>query len=351
MDPANPMNSVPNPQRFVHRSVAAVIVCAALGCGTAETTQVVNIYSTRHYGAMEPMYAAFTAETGIQVRISPGDLNALLERLKAEGDQTVADAFFAVDAGGLWRAAEEGLLQSVTSPAIEQNIPADLRDPQNRFFALSQRVRSMAYVPGRVDPADISTYESLADSKWRGRLCLRPATNVYTQSLIASLIVAHGEARTEEIVRGWVANDPQYIDSDTRILQTVAAGGCDVAITNHYYLGRLLRDDPDFPVRMLWANQDGRGVHRNVSGIGVTAAAAHPGNAVKLIEWLSGHAGQAADDNGLPGSNLEYPVNPEVSPHSIIRDFGEWKADPMPLGEFGKYQADAVKLLERAGHR
>lgn len=345
------MTNLPKPQIFMRRSVAALTVCAALGCTRADSTQVVNIYSARHYGAMEPMYAGFTAETGIQVRVSHGDLHSLLERLKAEGEQTVADAFFAVDAGGLWLAAEEGLLQSVTSPVIEQNVPEGLRDPQNRFFALSQRVRSIAYVPGRVDPAEISTYESLADSKWRGRLCLRPATNVYTQSLIASLIVAHGEARTEEIVRGWVANDPEYIDSDTRILQTVAAGGCDVGITNHYYLARLLRTDPDFPVRMLWANQDGRGVHSNVSGIGVTAAAANPGNAIKLIEWLSGHAGQAADDSGLPGSNLEFPVNPEVAPHSILSDFGEWKADPMPLGAFGKYQADAVRLLQRAGHR
>ena len=345
------MTNLPKPQIFMRRSVAALTVCAALGCARADSTQVVNIYSARHYGAMEPMYAGFTAETGIQVRVSHGDLHSLLERLKAEGEQTVADAFFAVDAGGLWLAAEEGLLQSVTSPVIEQNVPEGLRDPQNRFFALSQRVRSIAYVPGRVDPAEISTYESLADSKWRGRLCLRPATNVYTQSLIASLIVAHGEARTEEIVRGWVANDPEYIDSDTRILQTVAAGGCDVGITNHYYLARLLRTDPDFPVRMLWANQDGRGVHSNGSGIGVTAAAANPGNAIKLIEWLSGHAGQAADDSGLPGSNLEFPVNPEVAPHSILSDFGEWKADPMPLGEFGKYQADAVGLLQRAGHR
>lgn len=345
------MKNIPNPLKLVRSSVAALSVCTALGCARADSTQTVNVYSTRHYGAMETMYAGFTAETGIQVRISQGDLHSLLERLKAEGEQTVADAFFAVDAGGLWLAAEEGLLQSLTSPVIEQNIPEDLRDPHNRFFALSQRVRSIAYVPGRVDPAEISTYESLADSKWQGRLCLRPATNVYTQSLIASLIVAHGEARTEEIVRGWVANDPEYIDSDTRILQTVAAGGCDVGITNHYYLARLLRDDSDFPVRMLWANQDGRGVHRNVSGIGVTAAAANPGNAIKLIEWLSGHSGQAADDNGLPGSNLEFPVNPEVAPHSIINDFGEWKADPMPLGEFGKYQADAVRLLQRAGHR
>ena len=330
---------------------APLAVFLAVACGGAANSPVVNIYSTRHYGAMEPMYAGFTAETGIEVRVSHGDMHALLERLRAEGEQTVADAFFAVDAGGLWLAANDGLLQSVESAVLEQNIPENLRDPENRFFALSQRVRSIAYMPGRVDPSEISTYEALTDGKWRGRLCLRPSTNVYTQSLVASLIAAHGEARAEEIVRGWVANEPEYIDSDTRILETIAAGGCDAGITNHYYLGRLLKANPDFPVKMLWANQDGRGVHRNVSGIGVTAAAAHRENAIKLIEWLSGPAGQAGDDSGLPGSNLEFPVNPDVDPHPIIGGFGPWKADPMPLGEYGRYQADAVKLMERAGYR
>ena len=339
-------------RRFPYRRHAAPLVALlAAACGGAADTPVVNVYSTRHYGAMEPMYAGFTEETGIQVRVSQGGMHALIERLKAEGERTVADAFFAVDAGGLWLAASEELLQPVGSAIIDANIPEDLRDPAGRFFALSQRVRSIAYVPGRVDPGTIATYEALADGTWRGRLCLRPSTNVYTQSLVASLVAAHGELRAEEIVRRWVANDPEYIDSDTRILETIAAGGCDVGITNHYYLGRLLKTKPDFPVRMVWANQEGRGVHRNISGMGVTAAAANRDNAVRLIEWLSGHAGQAGDDSGLPGSNLEFPVNPAVQPHPIVAGFGPWRADAMPLGEYGRYQADAVRLMQRAGYR
>ena len=342
-----------------HLRVGTQLGCAAAlatillaGCDpSAADSNFVNVYSTRHYAAMEPMYAAFTEETGIRVRVSHGDMHALLERMKAEGDRTVADAFFAVDAGGLWLAANEGLLQPVSSEKIQHNVPAELRDPENRFFALSQRVRSIAYMPGRVDPAELSTYEALSDRKWKGRMCLRPAINVYTQSLVASLIAAHGEKRAAEVVKGWVANEPQYIDSDTRILQTIAAGGCDVGITNHYYLGRLIDQDPKFPVKMFWANQDGRGVHRNVSGLGVTAAAANRENAIRLIEWLSDRAGQAADQSGLPGSNFEFPVNPAVDPHPIIKDFGSWRADPMPLAEYGRYQADAVRLMQRAGYR
>lgn len=333
-------------------AATALVVILTAACGRSEArSNIVNVYSTRHYGAMEPMYAAFTEETGIRVRVSHGGMHALLERLKAEGERTVADAFFAVDAGGLWLAANEGLLQRVESETINANIPAELRDPEGRFFALSQRIRSIAYMPGRVDPSELSSYEALADRKWSGRLCMRPSTNVYTQSLVASLIAAHGEEKAEQIVRGWVANQPEYIDSDTRILQTIAAGGCDVGVTNHYYLGRLIDQDPDFPVKMFWANQDGRGVHRNVSGIGVTAAAANRQNAIRLIEWLSDRAGQAPDATGLPGSNFEFPVNSTVDAHPIIAGFGAWRADPMPLGEYGRHQADAIQLMERAGYR
>ena len=327
-------------------------VVAIAGCtGTSARSNLVNIYSTRHYGAMEPMYAAFTEETGIEVRVSHGEMHALLERLKAEGERTVADAFFAVDAGGLWLAASQELLQPIESEVIRTNIPEELRDPENRFFALTQRVRSIAYMPSRVDPSELSTYEALADAKWRGRLCMRPATNVYTQSLVASIIAAHGEEQAEQIISGWAANNPEYIDSDTRILQTIAAGGCDVGITNHYYLARLVDQDADFPVKMFWANQDGRGVHRNVSGLGVTAAAANRDNAIRLIEWLSDRLGQAPDAVGLPGSNFEFPVNTTVDAHPIIAGFGSWRPDLLPLGEFGRYQADAIQLMERAGYR
>ncbi len=316
-------------------------------------TPVVNVYSARHYGAMEAVFARFTEETGIVVRLSQGSVQSLLERLRAEGAQTPADVFFSIDAGGLDLAAEEGLLQPIESEVLTTNIPEDLRDPENRWFALSQRFRTIMYNPATVQPEELSTYEQLADPMWKGRLCLRPATHIYTISLVASLIAADGEAKAEAVVAGWVANEPQFIDSDTRILETIQAGGCDVGITNQYYLGRKLSEDPAFPVSLFWANQgeDGRGVHRNISGMGVTAAALNKDNAIALIEWLSqADKGQLADVDGIPGGNFEYPVNAEAPVNEIIAAFGEFTIDPLPLSEYGDLQEQAIALLERTGY-
>jgi iron(III) transport system substrate-binding protein len=309
---------------------------------------VVNVYSSRHYG-VEPVFEEFTRETGIQVRFTTGPDAALRTRIKAEGRHTPADVFLAVDAGNLWLAAEEGLLQPVESAILTQNIPAHLRDPGNRWFGLTKRVRTIMYHPDRVSPAELSTYEDLAHPRWKGRLVLRPATHSYTQSLVASLIAAHGEGRAEEIVRGWVANEPQLIDSDTRILETLAAGGGDVALTNHYYLGRLLEANPAFPVKVFWANQRPaeQGAHVNISGAGITTHAPNVANALRFLEWLSSPRGQEL----FSKTNHEYPANPDAPVHPIIAGFGEFRADNLPIGEFGRLQADAIKLLDRAGYR
>lgn len=312
--------------------------------------QVVNVYSARHYGAMEGVLQRFTQETGIDVRISQGSVQTLLQRLEAEGQQTPADVFMSIDAGGLVVAANKGLLQSVESEVLLRNIPENLRDPQNRWFGLSQRVRTIMYNPAKVAPDELSTYAALADPKWKGRLCLRPATHIYTIALVASMIANLGEAQAEEIVKGWVANEPEYIDSDTRILETIEAGGCDVALTNHYYLGRKLSENPGFGVALFWANQDEQGAHRNISGMGVTAAARNKENAIKLIEWLSDQ-GQAADNTGLPGGNFEFPANPAAPVNEILQGFGEFKIDPLALTAYGEFQEAAVKLLERAGYK
>lgn len=318
-------------------------------------SQVVNVYSARHYGAMEATFAAFTAETGIQVRLSQGSVQSLLERLRAEGANTPADVFFSIDAGGLDLAAEEGLLQSIESDVLTAAIPEAMRDSENRWFGLSQRFRTIMYNPATVDPSELSTYEQLADPMWAGRLCLRPATHIYTISLVASLIAELGVDEAEAVVAGWVANEPQYIDSDTRILETVAAGGCDVALTNHYYLGRLLTENPDFGVALFWANQgEGeRGVFRNISGAGVTTAAVNTDNAVALIEWLA-TTGQPAGDVSLPAGNYEYPaafpVDETVTLSPVLETFGSFTIDPLPLTEYGDNQPAALELLERVGY-
>lgn len=309
---------------------------------------VVNVYSSRHYG-VEGVFETFTRETGVRVRFTSGADAALRERIRAEGRHTPADMLITVDAGNLVLAHTQGLLQPVASEALNRNIPVHLRDPANHWFGLTQRVRTILFHPARVPVAELSTFEALADPRWRGRLVMRPATHSYTQSLVSSMIAAHGEARAEQVVRGWVANNPQLIDSDTRILEVIAAGGGDVAITNHYYLGRLLQANPAFPVRLMWANQAGgeRGVHVNISGAGITTHAQNRDHALRLLEWLSAPRGQEL----FAGSNHEYPANPAAPAHPIIAGFGSFRGDRLDLRELGRLQADAMRLLDRAGYR
>jgi iron(III) transport system substrate-binding protein len=308
---------------------------------------IVYVYSARHYGQMETAFAEFTKETGIEVRFTFGSDAELRERLKAEGRFTPADVLFTVDAANLWLAAQEGILRPINSDVLESNIPDYLQDPSNQWYALSLRIRTIAYHPDRVNPAEISTYESLADPKWAGRICWRPSTKSYTQSLVSSLIVHHGYDKAKEIVSGWAKNSKEYIDSDTKILEAIAAGGCDVGVVNHYYLARLLDKDANFPVKLLWANQDDRGVHVNASGAGVTTYARHPENAIRLLEWLSTERGQRL----FADSNFEYPANPAVTPHELIKSWGEFKRDTVQISEIGSLQADAVKLMNEAGYQ
>lgn len=327
----------------------AAFALVAAGCGgeggqAASARGVVNVYTGRHYG-IEPVFDAFTEATGIEVRFTTGGDPELRERLKAEGANTPADVLMTADAGNLYLAARDGLLAQVTSEVLEAAIPENLRDPEGRWFALSRRVRTIQYSTERVDPSELATYEGLADPRWHGRLCLRPATHPYTQSLVASLIAEHGEEQTERIVAGWLANDPTFIDSDEEILKTIAAGGCDVTIANSYYLARLTDADPDFPVALVWANQDDRGAHVNISGAGVTAHAPNPESALRLLEWLATEGQRAFAD-----ANFEYPANPEVAPHPLIATWGPFEADPIWVGEYGRLQPQAVLLLDRVGY-
>lgn len=315
----------------------------------AQEGGVVNIYSARHYGAIEEPFTRFTEETGIEVRLSQGSVQSLMERLRAEGAQTPADVVLFIDAGGLTVMADEGLLQPISSTVLAEAIPDLLKDPDGHFYGVSQRVRTIMYNPEFVSPDELSTYAALADPMWEDRLCMRPATHIYTIALVASMIANLGEAETEEIVSGWVANNPTYINSDTRQLQTVAAGGCDVAVANHYYLGRLKAEDPDFPVEVFWANQEEQGTHRNITGLGVTANARNYDNAVTLIEWFATE-GQSPDSSGLPGSNYEYPANPEAEVNEVIAEFGEFTIDPIDIREYGYNQEAAIQLLERTGY-
>jgi iron(III) transport system substrate-binding protein len=329
--------------------LCAAAILAAAGCESApeEKEEKVTVYSSRsHYGA-ESVFTAFTEKTGIKVEFFDGNNNEVLERLKAEGERTNADLLLTVDAGNLWNAARQGLLRPVESAVLTANVPAHLRDPGNQWFAIAMRARTIMYNPARVNLSELSTYEGLGDPKWKGRLCLRTSTAVYNQSLLASLIAIHGEEATERIVRGWIANEPIYINGDTQILEAIAAGRCDVGITNHYYLGRLLAKDSTVSVAPFWADQRGAGVHVNVSGGGVTRHARNPEGALKLLEYLSTPEAQSL----LAASSFEFPANPAVQPHPILASFGGFKPQSVGVAAAGEYQAAAVRLADRAGYR
>lgn len=304
------------------------------------------IYSARHYG-QEAAFDAFTRKTGIPLRVLNGSAGELFERLKAEGERSPADVLLTVDAGNLWNAARAGLLSRVDSPTLEANIPAHLRDREGRWFGLTVRARTIAYNVNKVKPSELSTYEALGDPRWKGRLCLRPSSYIYTQSLLATMIKRHGEARVEEIVRGWVANQPVLINSDTKILEAIAAGQCDVGITNHYYLARLLAKDPKFPVALFWANQQTTGTHVNISGAGVTAHAPRRAEAVKFLEFLSSPETQQL----FADVSFEYPANPQAAVNPIVARWGKFKQDDLNVAAAGELQAAAVRLADRVGYK
>jgi iron(III) transport system substrate-binding protein len=312
---------------------------------SAQAPEVV-IYSARHYG-QEAAFDAFTKKTGIAVKIQAGQTGEIFERLKAEAERTPADVLITVDAGNLWNAARAGLLSKVDSPELLANVPAHLRDPEQRWFGLTVRARTIMYNTKKVKPEELSTYEALADPKWKGRLCLRSSTHIYNQSLLATMIKRHGEAKAESIVKGWVANNPTLIQGDTKVLEAVAAGQCDVALTNTYYLGRILAKDATFPVAAFWANQQTTGTHVNISGAGVTTHAKNRAEAIKLIEFLTSPEAQQM----FADANFEYPANPQAGVNPLIAKWGKFKQDDTNIAAAGEFQAAAVKLADRAGYK
>jgi iron(III) transport system substrate-binding protein len=307
----------------------------------------VVVYSARIESLIKPMFDAFTEKTGIQVKYFTAGEKELFERLQSEGANTPADVFMTVDVGNLWMAENAGLLQGIKSDVIDKNIPSHLRAKDNEWVGLSVRARPIMYSTERVKPSELSTYEALGDPKWNGKLCFRTSKKVYTQSLVAAMIKTLGEERTEGIVRAWMANQPRIFESDSKLLEAIAAGQCDVGITNTYYLAQLVAKDGKFPVAVFWPNQGDRGVHINISGAGVTKHAKHRDNAIKLIEFLSSTEAQ----NLIADANYEYPANPMVKASTIIVAWGDFKADTVDVAAAGELQVAAVKLMDRVGYK
>lgn len=323
-------------------TLAAVGGCSALG---AQDDQVVRVYSGRHYG-VESAFDRFGKDTGIKVQYLFGGDAELRERLKTEGKDTPADVYLTVDVANLALAAKSDLLQPLDSPVLEKTIPAPLQDPENRWYSLALRVRTIVYNPDKVKPSELSTYSALGDPKWRGRLCLRNSTATYTQSLIASLIAHEGYDAAKKTVQGWVDNRPTFINSDPEIVRTVAAGGCDVAIVNHYYFVQELAKKPDLSAKLFWADQGGRGAHVNVSGAGVTKHADDPDLARRFIEWLATDGQQV-----FISTSNEFPANPETQPADAVKALGPYEGDEIEAAKVGELNADATRLMDEVGYK
>lgn len=322
---------------------------------TPETTrpaaeEKVVVYSARAEHLIKPLFDAYSEKTGVRIEYTTDKAGSLLARLRSEGASTPADLLLTVDVGNLHHAEKQGVLQPIQSETLNANVPAHLRDPQNQWFGLTQRARTIVYASDRVEPAELSSYAALADVQWLDRLCLRTSKKVYNQSLVASFIAHYGEEQTAGILRGWVENlAVAPFANDTAAMEAVKAGQCDVTIVNTYYYGALEADGKAGSLKIFWPNQaEGEsGVHMNISGGGVTRHSQRPQQAIALLEWLSSKEAQGM----LAGLNLEFPVHPQVEAVKQVKAWGEFRADNIPLSDVAEQQVPAVKLIDQVGYQ
>ncbi len=336
------------------RTVLGAAVCfAVLGTGLSVQAQdVLNLYSSRHYQTDEALYENFTKETGIEINRIEGNGDALIERIKSEGANSPADVFLTVDAGRLWRADQAGLFQPVESAALDAAVPESLRHPDGHWFGFSTRARVIYFDKATVKEGEISSYEDLADPKWKGRICIRSSSNIYNQSLMSSLIAAHGEAGAQEWGKAMVDNFARNpVGGDTDQIRAIGAGECDVAVGNTYYFVRLMTNPSDKDkglaekIGWVFPNQDNRGTHVNVSGAGVLKNAPHKEAAVKFLEYLASPAAQRYFADG----NNEYPVITGIEPNPALKSLGDFKADALNVAIYGENQPKAQKVFDTVG--
>jgi iron(III) transport system substrate-binding protein len=321
--------------------VAAAFVGVVLATSGSSSDELV-LYSARsHYGEEKP-FEDFAKDTGTDLRLRGGSASELYERLRSEGKDTPADVLITVDAANLWRAEEAGLLEPAK---IGAELPASLQDPDHEWFGLTQRARTIMRSTERTRPDDVTTYEGLGDPRWKDRLCLRSGTSEYNVSFIADRLAKDGRAATERMLRRWMANDPTILGSDTDVLEAIADGDCDVGLTNSYYLGRELEEDPDFPVEPVWADQQGRGTHVNLSGLGVVRGSDRADEARRLIEFLL----EPRQQEVFAQNNHEFPVVAGAEPSSEIAQFGTFKRDPIDVAGAGAHLDEALRLMDQVG--
>ncbi len=347
-----------NFKALIYKAIAVASVALAGSVGSAPALsqeKVVNLYTARHYQTDEALYANFTKATGIKVNRIEGGEDPLMERIRNEGQNSPADVFITVDVGRLWRAEEMGLFASVRSKVLETRIPANFRDPNGNWFGFSARARVIAYNKNKIKPGEIATYEDLADPRFKGRICTRSGSHVYNLSLMGSIIGALGEQKAEawaKSVAENLARAPKGGDTDQ--LRAVAAGECDIAISNSYYYARLLRSDKPEDKKLtetlgvIMPNQNGRGTHVNVSGGGMLKHAPHKDAAIKFLEYLASDEAQIYFADG----NNEWPVVPGVASNNpALKALGKFKSDPINIAIIGKNQPLAQRIFDRVGYK
>jgi iron(III) transport system substrate-binding protein len=339
-------------RRSLLLSAAGLAGVSALPLRRARADGEVNIYSARHYPADEQLFARFTEETGIAVNQIKGTGAELMERIKLEGEQSPCDLFVTVDAGNLWRAQEEGIYQPISSPELEKHIPPNLREPSGLWFSFAKRARVFVYDTAKVKAEELSTYEDLATEKWKKRILIRSSSNIYNQSLVASMIHNDGAEAAQAWSNGIVANmarPPKGGDIDQ--INALVAGEGDIAVSNTYYFARMLSGDDDAlkerltKCKVFFPNQGDRGTHVNVSGAGVAAHAPNKDNAIKFLEFMISPEAQAI----FAGANFEYPVRDGAEQADVIAAWGKFKEDEINVVELGRNNAEAVKIMDRAG--
>ncbi len=319
---------------------------ALLACTTPVLAQEINVYSHRQPELIQPLVDAFTAETGIKVNVAFVD-KGMAERLVAEGDRSPADLVLTVDIARLMEIVNAGVTQPVQSDVLEANIPDTLRDPNDQWFGLTARARIVYASKDRVQPGEVTTYEDLASDKWKGRICTRSGLNDYNIALLGAVIAHHGEEAATAWTEGLKANLARKPDGGDRDqVKAIAAGECDIAIGNTYYMGQMLADPEQVPaaeaVTIVFPTFEGGGTHLNISGVAMTKSAPNKESALAFMEWLSGDAAQKI----YAETNHEYPVKPGVERSALVASWGEFTPDAKPLAEIAAQRPAAVKIME-----
>lgn len=332
--------------------ILVVFASCENGASKEESSKELNVYTHRHYESDQEIFKLFEDETGIKVNVINASADELIQKMVLEGPQSPADVLITVDAGRLHRAKEKDLLQSITSSMLDSVVPAYLKDEDNQWFALTKRARVIAYDKERVDSSELSSYENLVDEKWNGRLLLRSSSNIYNQSLMASIVANDGEDEARLWAKAMVDNmarSPKGNDRDQ--VKAVASGEGDLAIVNTYYIGKMLvsNDKTELEagqkVGIFFPNQEDRGTHINVSGAGVAKYAPNKANAIQFIEFLLSEKAQEV----FASSNFEYPVNANVAMAELLKEWGDFKEDTLPLNKLGELNKRAVILFDEAG--